>query len=350
MVRRVFAVFFSILLCVFGGNAFAQPPDAEPEMPTLKRIVIVTPPAMPDARVTKWLSEDKGNGGRKSARSRFSALLQEKPKPEPPPTGTQLQTYAGLVFAQALEQKLQRRAKSLVVPQPKSRQASALLLDKEQARRICEEMQADALMQVSTPRIEIREAVMRDVIVQIALHLPYARPVQPKAEIDPMFAFASLSSVGTDSTGRSLLRGTYNDALREQVKTAARQAAARAVHQLLTHERDPITENGTRWIVLPTVSPTAADRLLFTVQGRVFEEGAIAKLPADVSELFLPNLLPLSEENRVSAREAAEFLARRGESVAEAWQSAVVPNLARVQEWAKALRGQLCFDGARHGS
>ncbi len=339
MVHRAFAVFFSIFLLFFGIDTVAQSSDPDSEQPTLKRIVIVTPPGTPDARIAKWLGEDARSGKRKAARSRFSDILQEKPKPEPLPTGTQLQTYAGLVFAKALEQKLQRRARSLIVPQPKARQAAAFLLDKEQARQLCQEMQADALMQIATPHIEIREGIVRDVIVRTTVHLPYARPVQPKADVDPMFAFASLATVGSDSTGRNLLSGNYIDALRDQVKTAAKQAAARAVHQLLTHERDLVTENGARWMVLPVPSPVAADKLRFTPQGRIFEPKAITKLPSDVSDLFTPNLMPLNEENRVSAREVQAFLSRRGEAITEAWQSATVPNIARVREWAKALRG-----------
>lgn len=331
-------VFLSL---IYGGYANAQTTEGNSDMPMMRRVVIVPPSPPNEKRVEKWLSEDNKTDRSKTARARFSDMMKEPPPLEMPATGTQLQLYAERVFAAELAQRLQRRAKSVLVPQTQAPTAPYALYSREQARQLCRDLQADALIQLSAPRIELREGTMREVIVRITVHLPYARPFRPKSqpEADPMFTFTSLTATGTDATGRSLFRGTYNDPLRNQVKAATKQAAARAVHQLLTQEKDPLTEVGNRWIVLPVLSPIVADKLRFTAEGRKFQPNSVTGLPGDVSQIFKPNLLPLSTENLVGAREIEAFLSRRNETIAEAWQSGSVPNTVKVQEWAKALRG-----------
>lgn len=331
-------VFLSL---IYGGYANAQITENDSDMPMLRRVVIVPPSPVNEKRVEKWLNEDNKIDKLKTTRARFSDMMKEPPKPELPPTGAQLQLYAERVFATELAQRLQRRAKSVIVPQQTRQAAAYTLYSREQARQLCRDLEADALIQIAAPRIEIREGTMREVIIRITVHLPYARPFRPKSqpEADPMFTFTSLTATGTDATGRSLFRGTYNDPLRNQIKAATKQAAARAIHQLFNQDKDPLTEVGNRWLVLPVLSLLSADKLRFTTQGRKFQPHAINGLPGDVSQMFKPNLLPLSPENLVDPREIETLLFRRGETVAEAWQSGSVPNTAKVQEWAKALRG-----------
>ena len=338
---RHVSVICMFLTLIFGGCANAQAVASDADMPMLRRVIIVPPSPANDKLVEKWLGEDSKSDKDKTARARFSDMMRDPPKPEMPPTGVQLQIYAERVFAAELAQRLQRRAKSVLIPQAQGQTAPYALYSRNQARQLCRDLQADALIQLAAPRIELREGTMREVIVRINLHLPYARPFRPKSqpEADPMYTFASLTATGTDATGRSLFRGNYTDPLRNQVKAATKQAAARAVHQLLANSKDPLTEVGNRWIVLPVLSPTVADKLRFTAQGRKFQPHAVTGLPSDVSEMFKPNILPLSTENLAAPREIETLLLRRNENSASAWQSGTIPNVGKVQEWAKGLRG-----------
>lgn len=338
---RYVSVICMFLTFIYSGYVYAQVTEGDSDMPMLRRVIIVPPSPANDKLVEKWLGEDNKTDKDKTARARFSDMMKEPPKPETPPTGVQLQLYAERVFAAELAQRLQRRAKSVLLPQAQGQTEPYALYSRDQARQLCRDLQADALIQLAAPRIELREGTMREVIVRINLHLPYARPFRPKSqpEADPMFTFASLTAAGTDATGRSLFRGTYTDSLRNQVKAATKQAAARAVHQLLANNKDPLTEVGNRWIVLPVLSPMVADKLRFTAQGRKFQPHAVMGLPGDVSAMFKPNILPLSTENLAAPRGIETLLLRRDENVSAAWQSGTVPNLGKVQEWAKALRG-----------
>jgi hypothetical protein len=307
-----------------------------------RRIIVIPPQTVNDEIVAGWLKEDEKPKEKKDARTRFNSLLQETPeKPDKPPTGEQLQAYAGVVFAQAFQERLLSRVKVSIVPEDNVQDARQRFgwqnlhqWNADKSRRLCQELQADTLLQISEPRIELRAKSERDVIVRIGVVVPYSS----RAEGGAPFRWRAASVAGSDTTGRNLFRGTYNDLIQNQVKAAAQQAARRAVHLLLTDPKTDSTENlfSATWAILPTLAPLHADRLQFTPQGRAFQENAIRGLPHDVSELFAPNLLPIEENKILSAGEMRTLLAKRKISANVFWQTPSQPHIIRIQEWAQA--------------
>jgi hypothetical protein len=140
---------------------------------------------------------------------------------------------------------------------------------------------------------------------------------------------------GAASTGRVWFHHIYVKTKPELVDEAARQAAALAAHTLTTGEIGPLMRFGERVAILPVSAPTVADKLVFTAQGRKVLPAAVHDLPADVSEKFAPDLLPLFPD---SILRPAGAMLRQIPPATALWTGEDTPNTNALRVLGRQLR------------
>ncbi len=275
----------------------------------------------------------------------------------------QLPAVAQALALDALSEQLKTKMGIEVVAEKETRAAlSKLGLTAAQAstetgaKQIAELLDCDAVLLPKLERAEVQENVERSVSVWLEVDIPYLRPTLASVQVsvssldilatkqnDTRPSKGARKSAGKSrsrdgkstavsgttngsrtswahrfmvagaaSVGHILFRSGYQKSQSALLNEATHQAANIIVHQLRTGESAPFGRDGDRIALLPIYSPARADLLLFTPSGRRVLTDAVQGLPEDVSELFAPDLMPLTEADILTAEEVRDALQQGG--------------------------------------
>jgi len=353
-------------LCAGGiRTTGADTPAATPL--TLRRVALLVPAGAESDPVQRLLQTERKAKGK---RQRLSDLFAPAPSASVAGKsgdvasslqGATLRALAEALFCDTLARQLHERLDIRVVPESETQAAiTALRLspaqaaEPEGARALCARLDCDAVLAPRMIRMVVREEKTRDlalwVAVQVAgLRLPDSRNERPTVSPPvrrrrPARRRSSLVApppeivvAGAASSGHALFRSSYVRTRLRLVDDAAQQAAARAVHALWTGDSGPFMKPEDRIAVAPVPAPTQADQLLFTPPGRRVRPGGVRGLPADVSERFAPDLLPLLGRAVVPAEETRRALSHLALTPAALWVREDTPEIARVQRLGRKL-------------
>ena len=169
---------------------------------------------------------------------------------------------------------------------------------------------ATQLSSRSFNRVRTKETGPRILSVWMTVHLlrPSFGTTLPPPAAGPISSSMDFPSAGGSVAERVPFQDRYTKEWPQLASEAAKEAANVAAHTLATGEAAPFVREGERVAIVPVASPTRADALMFHPGGRTVEPSALRNLPADVSQLFQPYLLPLFPEAIVSHGECGRAL------------------------------------------
>jgi hypothetical protein len=313
----------------------------------LRRVVVLTLPQSEagDPKVRQQIAAER------APKRPVKRGGKQEPEPAGELTPAQWRAVGETFFAASLADRLHQRLNVIVVPEAEVAAALQTLnlspaeaAAPEGAQKLCAQLDGDALLVPGVSRVSLREARTRDVALWGGVNVAFLRvgegagPAGKGRSGRPVRASLSAPTgeipvAGAASSGRALFRSQDYAAPRSRLALlAAQQAAAQAVHTLWTGETAPLCHDGERIAVTPVLAPTKADKLLFTPQGRYVQPAAVRGLPPDVSNLFAPDLLPLSADAIKGPDETRPLLLENSVMPSVLWSPGDQPDIARVQE------------------
>jgi hypothetical protein len=309
-------------------------------------VLLLPSPESDDPQVQQWIAAERALRGKRRPRNE-----PDFPTPEP----KRLRAVAEVFFADWLTLSLRNRLRLSVVAEEELRAAlRELNLTAEEAarrpgaERLCARLDCDALLLPRLERVAVQETATRDVGLWMEVQIAYLRPEVARSlatgddKRPPDFSIVAQRAVfpvsGAASIRRLLLQEGYVLPAIPLLEIAARRAADAAAHTLRTGEISPLAVPGVRLALSSVPSPTRADKLLFTPQGRRLITDAVTGLPADVSRHFRPDLLPLFLDDTPSGAAFGRALGQQGRAVEALWTPDGQPDIAVLQALAQPLR------------
>lgn len=360
-----------IVLCAPSGGQEGIPGGLEQHgRIVVPRVAILSipEPQADNARVKRIIAVERATVARRRRGRRRGRPAAEQPSTGSRPAGgsaptksasldagvtpEQLRAVAGTLFVDATSDRIQDALGAVIVPNTEVGAAmSALHLSMAEAAApagaaaLCRSLRVDALVVCRLTRVDVRQAVSRDVSVWFKVAAPFAnvsyapsrggRGGESRAVFAPPTSF---SVAGAASCGRAFLRPTYNKSVLVLVREATQRAAAEAARTLRTGKVAPLARDGDRIAIAPVLSPATADALLFRASGRRTLAAAVNDLPRDVSDRFTPDLLPLAPAAIIDARAVRQLLLRTGAEPETLWREHERPDTARVCAVGRRLR------------
>jgi hypothetical protein len=399
------AAIILLAVCRSGRGALPGVPQAQPpataadtDLPIylVRRIVIlnVPPPQSNNVRVQRRIAIEHVKLEQRRQHKRKSLFTlpptgkatHRRPLPLPPsavrkPKVTQdpdvvspeqRPAIAQALLTDALTDRLLDRLKVATVPDAEVRAALSELhlnpqtaASREGAMQLCSRLQAQAVLAPRITAVAIRDGVTRDCVIRATIRIPgvqlteplhhdIARKAIPVDTVSQETLPAQLVVAGYTQVNRVLFGSQYVQSQSDAIRLAAQQAAVLAVHTLITGQIAPFMHTGVRLAIASVPSPTQADRLVFTAQGRRVVPNAVQDLMPDVSNRFHPLLLPLLPNQIVTPKQIrARFNVsasvptygekRRQNSVVghqignSLWTNDDTPDIKQAQALAKAL-------------
>ncbi|HLK56622.1 MAG TPA: hypothetical protein VKU00_08660 [Chthonomonadaceae bacterium] len=311
----------------------------EPATPLIQRVVLLTPPpALASDPIVQRVLIHERTEREKAHRKAGSFVLRlpstlgkpsaptapaPKPSAAPPKTkqappgedvsAAQLQAITDALLADAMREHL-HRLKIAVVPDTEVNaalkglhMALAEALRPEGAEKLRAQLHADAVLTLSPARIEVEERQSRTLVLWVTVRVPTLRtpqhafpplttPEGASREKEPLTPLTEFAVAGFATANHAFLKSTFARTPPSLAQSATEEAAASAVHALRSGSAPAFPLEGALVALVPVASPTQADQLLFAPDGRKVLQGAVRNLPADVSERFRPDFLPLFPE------------------------------------------------------
>lgn len=353
------------LLCLLTAATATRAQETPP--PTALRRVVLLPPPVQDAALQKWvtaeraaIAQDVRKGGllgfffgRKSAPKpaqtdpKTPKSRSGKPLPLPEATPGQLHALCESLLYDDLAATL-RTKRHLDLPTETEVRAAlmtlhltpAALQSNGAAQRLGRALDCDAVLLPELTHLERNEGATRSMTLRGTMRLvrldsaersnQSAPGRRRKRERTAPALPVAFPFFGTAVTGHVLFKESYRRTPVQLVADAAQQAAAVAAHTFWTGEIAPFARATERVALLPVPSPTDADALLFTPQGRRVATAAVRDLPADLAAQFQPDIAPLSGKEIVPVEQSRAALRQEGITVAALWRQDQ-PEAARVQ-------------------
>lgn len=359
--RRFQAVWcLAALICLFADKAAAaeRPPPAF----ILRRVILLAPQCK-DATVQNWIAQEwvkkpkpslsaQESSNRAARIGRLLGQQEEEAELKETATRAQLQAFGEAVFTETVAQRLKERLQTQVLSDSAVEAALKTLgwtaemgARPENAPRLCAELESDGMLVVAPAEVSVEEGKTRAVSFRIRMQLPVLRAMPPLPNSgsgpEPVPAAAPLRTLpvsGAASVGRVLFRTDFALSCRRLVRDAARSAAARAVHALITGETDPLEREGARLALTPIPAPTQVDSLRFSAQGRTVLPGAVRGLLADGSSLFSPKLFPLKEKDIIAPKRTADALRQMSITPEHLWTKEGQPDISLLCALGKRLQ------------
>ncbi len=347
------------LFLIIGVTLRAEPSQTQgdgtpnPRQTSESRMAVVTPALFEVApkQVTEWLENFQKEKRRKptdkepNRKQKFDRLQQGKREPidrEPPSSDAFLLQFAYRIFPRVLESRLKvNRSGSIVSTDLLLAAIHRLKLTREQcftvkgAKLISKELGFAQILLVNNAKYTIKDGTDRVLTFRAELReLSFDGMEQGEAHFTE--GFSPLCGVGI--AGRSVLSGVFNRSPLALLTNAVAQSANRLEHTLRVGEVMPLLEPETKIALFPILAPTTADRLLFSTEGRILRPKSLQGLPADVSLLFHPNLLPLTSASTLNAGVVQRRLNSANMALENLWNQAGGLPIKVVQEIGKGLK------------
>ena len=320
--------------------AQAGAPLKEPAAPLIARVILLAPasPLLSDTTVQQILEYERaerekahrkpgsftlrlpGIGGK----SPSPGPAKTKPSPPAPPKGgitppgenistAQLRAITDTLLAEAFTARL-RRLKIVVVPESEVQSALSTLkmsaaeaARPEGAEKLRAQLNGDAVITLSSVRVRVEEQQTRTLALWATVRIPALRtaqhifpplPASPEIPIasEPLAPQAGFAISGAATTAHAFLKPSFARTPASLASSATEEAAAIALHALRAGSVPAFPQEDAQVALLPVPSPTQADALLFAPEGRTLLAGAVRNLPANASERFHPEMLPLFPE------------------------------------------------------
>ena len=282
-----------------------------------------------------------GSGSGSPAASQLpgsAALIAGKIDVVPPEQRVML---AQALLTDALTERLQERLEVVVVGENETGQALQTLhltpeqaMQPDNARRLCAMLNSQAILMPRVTACAIHEGAIRDAEVFADIRIANVSPVD--TSLITRWP-AHVEAAGTAFADRVLFHKQYKKPQGDLIRDAAQQTVSLLLHALRVGEQAPFMRPGDRIAVTPVLTPSGADKLIFTAVGRRVAPTPLANLHADVSALFLPDLLPIATDRVVSENDVRAFLVAQGIREASLWTNEDQPDLARVQTLGRSL-------------
>jgi len=267
----------------------------------------------------------------------------------PSMTNMRMRAIAEALFGDTFLSRLSGRMNLQIVPQSETLEAMKALdlssagpREAESVDGLCRRLQCDAIIMPKVSRLRTQEAGMRMVSVWINVQMlrPAASGVLTSPSAGASRFMANFPAAGGAVSERVPFQDRFTKEWPQLASEAAKQAAGVAAHTLATGVAAPFVREGERVALVPVVSPTQADALIFHTGGRTVDPASLRNLPADVSQFFHPYLVPLFPESIVSSKEAGLALAAHKSRVEALWTRTEAPDSAQVMSLGKRLNVQ----------
>jgi hypothetical protein len=206
-------------------------------------------------------------------------------------------------------------------------------LNPEQAQRLGAQHRCRMLLYARNAKVTLRPASTLEVGFWAEIEIPLRAVGEDSRPVPIRFPDS-----GAAATGRILFTDRYTETKLALLKQAVRQAAGRAAYTLRTGRIPLFSHAEERLALLPALSPTQADRLRFTAEGRQAIPNGLRDLPRETPTLFAPELLPLPSTGALRAARVKLTLREQGIALASLWGAEDQPEIERVQRLGRLLK------------
>lgn len=300
--------------------ASTAPPAAAEVTPfyLMRHILVLNLPAPfgKESQVQRQVSQQRERQAqRRRRKKRFRLNLSPAPpaakkftlfgKPIAPTVKTMRDTYlippdqqqavAQGLFADALVQQLRDRQRIFA---PTEEEISAALQAlgltpstaalPANAARLCARLGCQAMLIPHVAQVTVQDRVTRDAMLFAEVRVEGTPSVKTHESMPDR-----VRGIGVAHASHKWFHAIYLATQGAVLSAAAQDAAAMVLHTLRTGHAAPFASPSTRVGIAPVPAPASADELQFRADGRRVVPKALSGLPTEVTELFVPDLLPL---------------------------------------------------------